>query len=230
MILAFLIGFLSTFHCIGMCGGIIGALTMSLTPKKRASIVELSKFSFAYNTGRIISYSIAGLLIGIVSEVLIGFSPLNGGWILRLLLYIFTILLGLFIGGWLPQLAFIEKLGQPIWRVLQPLGSRFIPINKLHHAFLFGLIWGWLPCGLMYYALTIAFTQGSAVESTLFMLSFGLGTFFPMLLTMILAGRLSNYQQSKKLRQIGAAIIILTGIIGLIMLINPDSNMHVLQK
>ncbi|MCK5725585.1 MAG: sulfite exporter TauE/SafE family protein [Thiotrichaceae bacterium] len=227
MTLAFFIGFISAFHCIGMCGGIIGALTLSLHPDKRSNILELSKYSIAYNLGRILSYCFAGLLVGIISEIIIELIPLSGGLVLHMLLNLFIIMLGLFIGGWLPQLALIEKLGQPIWQRLQPLGNRFLPVKELHHAFLFGLIWGWIPCGLAYYALSIALTQGGITESVLFMFAFGMGTFLPMLLTMLLAGSLSGYQHSKKLRNISAVIIILTGVIGLIMLLIPNPSLYI---
>ena len=65
---AFMIGLLGSTHCIGMCGGIVGALTMSLPDEKRKTPMKLLPYLVVYNSGRLISYSIAGLIVGLVSS------------------------------------------------------------------------------------------------------------------------------------------------------------------
>lgn len=222
MEIAFFIGLLSALHCFGMCGGIMGALTMGLHPDKRQDTTALLKFTLAYNIGRILSYSLAGIIVGFVGQTTVTLIPELGGMLLRPIFLIFVILLGFYVGGWLPKLALIEKLGQPIWKVLQPIGVKYLPIQKVRHAFLFGLIWGWLPCGLVYYALVMAFAQHGILESGLFMLAFGLGTFLPMLLAGVLVGKLVAIQRSKNLRTFNALVLILIGCIGLFMLLFPE--------
>lgn len=222
MELAFFIGLLSALHCFGMCGGVVGALTMSLAPKTRQDSFALLQYTLAYNVGRILSYCLAGVLVGLLGQTLITVIPAAGGMLLRLVFLIFVILLGFYIGGWLPKLALIEKLGQPIWKYLQPIGVKYLPVKKIHHAFMFGLIWGWLPCGLVYYALVMAFSQNGIVGSVVFMLAFGLGTLSPMLLAGVLAGRLTAIQRSKNLRQFNALALIIIGLVGLLMLLFPN--------
>ena len=226
MELAFFIGLLSALHCFGMCGGIVGALTMSLPPATRQDSVALLKYAFAYNTGRILSYCLAGVIVGLLGQTIISFSPEAGGVLLRSIFLIFVILLGFYVGGWLPKLALIEKLGQPIWKQLQPIGVKYLPVKKIRHAFMFGLIWGWLPCGLVYYALLMALTQNGIFDSILFMLAFGLGTLFPMLFASVLAGKLSAMQHSKKLRRFNALALISIGLVGFVMLLFPEITHH----
>ncbi len=222
MELAFFIGLLSALHCFGMCGGIVGALTMSLHPDKRQGFASLLLYTFAYNLGRLLSYVVAGIVIGVLGQTILSILPDMSDLLLRPLLMVFVILLGFYIGGWLPTLALIEKLGQPIWRILQPIGVKYLPVKKIHHAFIFGFIWGWLPCGLVYYALVMAFAQNDILNSVLFMFSFGLGTLIPMLLAGVLAGRLVAIQKSKNIRQFNAISLILIGVIGLLMLLFPE--------
>lgn len=222
MELAFFIGLLSALHCFGMCGGVVGALTMSLRPETRQDTTALLQYTMAYNTGRILSYSLAGLVVGLVGQTVVTIIPDAGGLLLRPLFLVFVILLGFYIGGWLPKLALIERLGQPIWNRLQPIGVKYLPVRNIHHAFMFGLIWGWLPCGLVYYALVMAFSQNSLVDATLFMFSFGLGTLFPMLLAGVLTGKLVAIQRSTKLRKFNAMALILIGVVGLWMLFFPE--------
>jgi sulfite exporter TauE/SafE len=220
--LAFLIGLLSALHCFGMCGGIVGGLTMSLHPDKRQGTISLLQYTLSYNLGRLLSYVLAGIIVGALGQAILSIIPDIGGMLLRPLLMVFVILLGFYIGGWLPRLSLIEKLGQPIWRILQPIGMKYLPVKKVHHAFMFGLIWGWLPCGLVYYALVMAFAQNGIIDSVLFMLFFGLGTLLPMLLAGVLAGKLVAIQKSKNIRKFNALALILIGVIGLLMLLFPE--------
>ena len=66
-IAAFLIGLLGSTHCIGMCGGIVGALTMGLADNVRHSPMQLLPYLLTYNAGRLISYSVAGLIVGLMT-------------------------------------------------------------------------------------------------------------------------------------------------------------------
>ena len=83
---------------------------------------------------------------------------------------------GLYIAGWFPRFAYIEKVGTRIWKKIEPYGRKLIPVKNRTQAYLFGMVWGWLPCGLVYAALTLAATAGDVSKSALTMLAFGLGT------------------------------------------------------
>ena len=222
MKLAFFIGLLSSLHCFSMCGGVVGALTMSLHLDTRQKITTLFPYLLSYNVGRILSYSAAGLFAGLFGQSVITLMSETGGILLRLLFSFFVILLGLYIGGWFPKLALIEKLGQPLWQRLQPIGVKYLPVKTLQHAFMFGVIWGWLPCGLVYYALVMAFAQQGVVDAGLFMFAFGLGTMLPMLLAGLLTSKLVVLQRSSVFKQFNALVLIIIGAIGLWVILYPE--------
>ncbi|MDR2838914.1 MAG: sulfite exporter TauE/SafE family protein, partial [Azonexus sp.] len=142
----FLVGLLGGVHCVGMCGGIVSAL--SLGGPGRWSL------HLAYNGGRLVSYAAAGALAGGVGAASLG---LGGQWPVRLALYLLAnlmlVALGLYLLGVTRALAFTERAGQHLWRRLQPLTRRFLPARTVAQAFPLGLLWGWLPCGLVYSAL-----------------------------------------------------------------------------
>jgi len=216
IIAAFIIGFLGSTHCIGMCGGIVGALTMGLPESTRQSPVRLLPYLLTYNSGRLISYAVAGLLVGLLSHSFsnlfqIGHFPIGG-----IIGGLFMVALGVYIGGWLQTLGWLEKIGSIFWRKIEPFGRRFMPVKSPIQALGLGFFWGWLPCGMVYSTLAWAATSGSAVNSALLMLAFGAGT-LPMLLVMgSLAERLQRFTRFKWTRYLAALLLIAFGLIILI--------------
>lgn len=202
---AFLLGLFSTAHCIAMCGSVIGALTLSLPASVRQSPKVMLPYVLNYNLGRIISYALAGALVAAL------LSPLNdiGGldW-LRYLSVIFMIAMGLYLAGWLPRFAKIEIIGTPVWRWLQPLGQKLLPVKSLKQAFAFGAIWGWLPCGLVYAALVMAATSGDVITGGLTMLAFGLGTLPAVMGAGLFVGFLSSIARNIWFRRAAGMLII----------------------
>jgi sulfite exporter TauE/SafE len=211
LVSAFIVGLFSTLHCLGMCGGIIGALTFSLPPEVRQHRWRLFPYISAYNLGRITSYCAAGALFGWLGDSLFNFiSPNAGHLLLQGIASLMMIGIGLYLAGWFPRFAMVEHLGKPLWQKLEPWGKKLIPVRSPVHAYLFGLVWGWLPCGLVYSALIISGTAGSAVYGALFMLSFGVGTLPSVMTAGILTGwmaRLSRLSQIKSV--VGLLLIIL---------------------
>lgn len=228
--LAFTIGLFSTLHCFGMCGGIVGILTMSLPAELRQQKKRLFLYHLTYNLGRIASYTLAGLLIGLLGQGLTqSLMPQSGGTILRVVSSMLVILLGFYIAGWpawFTGMAKIEKIGLPIWNKLQPLGQRLLPVQSPAQAFLFGAIWGWLPCGLVYYVLILAAAAPSALESAVYMALFGAGTLIPMLLVGLLAGKLTQIRHKDWVRQLSGGILVVTGLIGLLLLLLNEHSGH----
>ncbi len=136
------------------------------------------------------------------------------------------IVLGLYLTGWWHGILVIEKAGQRIWRVIEPLGKRFMPPRTPLQVFGLGLVWGWLPCGLVYSALALAAVSASPQRGTLLMLGFGLGT-LPMLLAMgSVAGRLRKIVQHSLVREISGAIIILFGVYTCATAFNGQQHNH----
>lgn len=190
VVVAFFIGLLSTLHCLGMCSGIIGALTFSLPETVHKRRRRLLPFVLGYNFGRIASYTFAG---GVSASILGGLfdvlSPATGHTLLRLMAAAVLLVIGLYLAGWLPMLALLERVGRPVWQRLEPHGRRLLPVRSPFHAVLFGAVWGWLPCGLVYSTLIWAASSGSAAHGALLMLAFGLGT----LPTVLTAGILTSW-------------------------------------
>jgi len=213
LVSAFVVGLFSTLHCLGMCGGIIGALTFSLPAEIREHRWRLFPYISAYNLGRISSYTAAGALFGWLGDSLFNVvSPDSGHLILQGIASAMMIGIGLYLAGWFPRFAMVEHLGKPLWNRLQPWGQKLIPVRSPWHAWLFGLVWGWLPCGLVYSALIISATAGDALYGALFMLSFGAGTLPSVMTAGILTGwmarlsRLSQVKTAVGLLLIGLAI------------------------
>lgn len=204
-ITAFLLGLFSTMHCIAMCGSVIGALTLSLPAEVRESQRSMLPFVLNYNIGRILSYGLAGLIVGLLSAPL---AEVNGHMVLRYLSVIVMIAMGLYLAGWFPKFAYMERMGAPIWRWLQPIGHKLLPVRSLSQAFMLGAIWGWLPCGLVYAALAVAATVGEPVKASLVMISFGLGTLPAVLGAGLFTGMLASLARAKHMRQAAGVLII----------------------
>ncbi|MEO5343397.1 MAG: sulfite exporter TauE/SafE family protein [Gammaproteobacteria bacterium SHHR-1] len=214
---AFTVGLLSGLHCVGMCGGIMGALTFGLPPQVRQNSRRLLLFLLAYNLGRLISYGLAGALFGVFGAGLFDLLEpwLGQGWPQRLAALVMVII-GLYLAGLLPQLIGLERLGLPLWRYLSPIAGRLMPVQRLPVALLYGLIWGWLPCGLVYAMLVIAAGQGSPLNGGILMLMFGLGTLPTVMLTGVLAGKLQDWARRARLRLLAGLSLTAFGLLVLI--------------
>jgi sulfite exporter TauE/SafE len=224
---AFLLGLFSTVHCVGMCGGIIGALSLSLPVEIRSHKPRMLAFVTTYNIGRIISYSLAGLVAGALGTAMLASTGLDQGHgVLRAVGIIMMIAIGLYLAGWLPQLASVEKIGVPIWRKLEPLGRRLLPVASLPKAIAYGLIWGWLPCGLVYFVLLWALTTGDAVKGALTMLAFGLGTLPTLLATGFMTSWLTRFTRSATARQVVGLLIIAMAIGSLFIPMGDSAHGH----
>ena len=174
---AFLAGLLGTTHCLGMCVSIAGTLSLCLPSKIHQTPFRFWSYLLTYNVGRISSYVVAGMLISFVSTQFLQTFSLNHShpsihWLSGFIM----IALGLHLGKWWQGLTFLEKIGAFFWRRLEPIGRRLIPVKHLSQALGFGLVWGWLPCGLVYSVLALSLTSGSVWQGGLLMLAFGLGT------------------------------------------------------
>lgn len=204
----FLVGLLGGTHCVGMCGGIVGALAMG----------GASRWSMhlAYNGGRILSYALAGAIAGALGAASLG---LEGQVPARLILYLFAnlmlIALGFYLLGATRALAFTERAGQALWRRVQPLTRRFLPATTVRQAFPLGMLWGWLPCGLVYSALASALSAGSAGRGAALMLAFGLGTLPNLLLAGIVLARINEFVRRPLVRTLSGLLVLGFGVYGL---------------
>lgn len=200
----FLVGLLGGGHCVGMCGGIVTALSFGL-PTSQARWPYL----LCYNIGRVGSYTLIGALLGALAGgglSLLALHPLQMG--LYLLANLMLIGMGLYLAGISAVIGKVERLGAPLWRRIQPRLAQLLPIRSPSQALLVGALWGWMPCGLVYSASLSALATGKAGSGALVMLAFGLGT-LPNLLAMgVFAARLKSLLQKRPVRlAAGLAVI-----------------------
>ena len=208
---AFIIGLLGGVHCVGMCGGIMNALCFAL-PEQQQSKSRTSVILVLYNLGRVFSYSLAGAMIGGLGMLLQGPVGVLGPG-LRIFAGLMMIAMGLYLAGWWRGLVHLESLGNHVlWRHVQPVTNKLMPVTKSWQALLLGILWGWLPCGLVYSTLTLAGAIGHWQQSALIMASFGLGTVPVMLLTGAFASQFKTWIQKTSIRSIAALLVIAFGI------------------
>nr|WP_269154443.1 sulfite exporter TauE/SafE family protein [Shewanella schlegeliana] len=214
MIGALLVGLMGAGHCIGMCGGLVGALSANL-PKQPATNALMSQLGYllSYNSGRIISYSLAGGLIGGSASALgLLFDADAYLLVLRIFAGIMMIITGLYIAQLWAGVVQIERIGRWLWQYIAPVANKFIPIKSRCHAFIAGALWGWLPCGLVYSMLTWCVAAGNAFDGALIMFCFGLGTLPALLSAGIAASTFSRWVQKKSVRMISGLALVAFGI------------------
>lgn len=218
IVAAFLVGLLGGVHCLGMCGGIVGALTFGLPEDVRADARRSLPFALAYNTGRIASYTLAGALMGGIGWLVVHLAVVREA---QLLLHglsgLFMIALGLYLAGWWRGLARVERLGGRVWRHIEPLGRRLMPVRTVPHALVLGALWGWLPCGLVYSVLVWSIATGDVLDGATLMLSFGLGTLPNLLALGLLAGQLSRLVRRPLVKAVAGALVMSLGTYTLVL-------------
>jgi Uncharacterized conserved protein len=169
----------------------------------------LLPLQLGYNLGRVAGYGLAGALAGGVGALLAQSGALYWGQrTLYGLAAVMMIALGLYLGGWWRGLVVVERAGGLLWRRLEPLGRRLLPIYSFGRALAVGLVWAWLPCGLVYSILILALGTGSPVQGALLMLAFGLGTLPNLLGIGLLAGAAARYLEAIWLRRAAGLLVL----------------------
>lgn len=209
LLAAWATGLLGGTHCVGMCGGISAAFSFALPAEKRRG-APLFLYQLCYNLGRPLTYTLLGAIAGLLSHGILG------GWAAspwpRVAAGVFMVLLGLYLAGWWSGLRRLESLGGGLWRRLAPMRTRLLPIDHPLKAFVAGGFWGFLPCGLVYSALTLALARADTLVSGGVMLAFGLGTLPTLLVTGTLAGRLRTLLQAQGSRRLAGLLVMTFGL------------------
>ncbi|MFT5452644.1 MAG: sulfite exporter TauE/SafE [Enterobacterales bacterium] len=213
LLVGFLIGFLGSAHCLGMCGGLVVAtgtlnsLQTNNLQTKRAQYFKL----LTYNFGRICSYSLMGLFAGFIGLEL-------GNWYLGLVLPLrivaglMLIAMGCYIAGWWFGLRKLEQIGGRLFKPLQKKFSSALANNSFSGRFIAGLLWGYIPCGLVYSALTLALAKANPLESASLMFAFGVGTLPSIVLGTVLHNSIIQWLRIKSVRQGAGILLILAGL------------------
>lgn len=194
LITAISVGLMGSIHCVAMCGGVSSALSLASTNQ------NTKLYLWLYNLGRISSYSFAGMVVGVLSQSIASLTNYHLIF-LRVLSNILIILMALHLAGIWSGIRQVESVGAVLWKLLKPLNKRIFPVNTRLKAISYGLLWGWLPCGLVYTTLGIAMTSGSVIQSTATMFFFGLGTLPSMLAIGLSTGALQNKLKNPTLRR-----------------------------
>jgi sulfite exporter TauE/SafE len=242
------VGLLGSVHCAGMCGGIVGALSMLPgSAAVRAAAGAAPAFPIpvrtvahasapalnvaAYNIGRIGSYMAAGAIAGGLAGSVHGLAALpalQGGayWLANLML----VALGLFLMDAWRGLSWLEQGGRALWRWLQPLARSLGRPDTPGKMLVAGAVWGWLPCGMVYSVLVTAMLSGSAATGAAVMLAFGLGT-LPMLVSLGMAGATLRARLQRRGVRVASGLLVLGfGMLGLARAAGglPDTWLHTL--
>lgn len=212
LIAAFMVGLLGGTHCAGMCGGIVGALSTGLTDDLRKTRWRFVLVQLAYNVGRIGSYTLAGVIAGAFAWRLGETGLLQGFPLGKLVAAIIMILFGIYLTGWWHSLLWLERAGGYVWRYIEPLGRRFMPVRSAGQALLLGMVWGWLPCGMVYAVLALALTSADVLSGGAIMLSFGVGTLPTMLVMGLAFTRYGRLVQKPGIRIAAGVSVMLLGV------------------
>ena len=211
LIAFFATGLLGSIHCVGMCGGISSALSFAV-PKEKLTNKYIFLYHINYSFGRISTYTIIGAISGLFGSILSNILGNFGPQFLRMLAGVMLILLGLHLTNWWLGIRYIEEIGIKIWRLISPITKHFIPVTSLYKGYLLGMVWGALPCGLVYSTLALALTQSNWQKSSLMMTIFGIGTMPAMFLTGTLSKHFSKFLKEQSTRHISGGLIIIFGI------------------
>lgn len=243
----FLVGLLGGVHCASMCGGIVAVMGASARPAAAAHEaagrsgvssahriipIQLQRASrplpilLGYNLGRVLSYTVAGAFAGALgSSALLVRNVLPVQQVAFVLANVVLIAMGLYLTGALRSVAVLEIAGRGLWRTLQPIAARSLAADRFSRAFSAGLVWGWVPCGMVYGGLIAALVSGSPVQGALLMLAFGAGT-LPNLLALGWSAHALRGLLAHRALRVGAGLLVIAfGIAGLARL-DPSRHLH----
>jgi uncharacterized protein len=187
-----IIGFVGSFHCIGMCGPI--ALSL---PVPNSNNFKFFAGRVIYNIGRIISYALMGLLFGFIGEKLIisGFQQM-----LSISLGIIILAIVILPRKYRSKLLAVNYIQKILALLKTSISSLFK--QKSYVSFLsIGFLNGFLPCGFVYVGLAGAISSGNPFSGMLFMIMFGLGT-FPAMFGVSILGKFINLNLRKQLSRL----------------------------
>ena len=203
---AFSMGLFGSPHCLGMCGGIVTAFGLSM---QHVSDSKKNGLILTYHLGRLISYALLGLIASLVGVAI--FQSIMSNSAPRIVLGAVLVLIGLAMLG-LPLFNQLEKVGMRFWQSLAPIRKKVFPIDSFGKALFAGLLWGFLPCGLVYGALMMAIAGNNIATGAALMFVFGLGTMPMLIATQKTVGMLQSSIKNFRLRQINGVIMMLSGL------------------
>jgi len=208
---ALIAGLSGSAHCLAMCGGLAGALGMRARAAGGNAAGALSH-ALAYHFGRISGYALAGALCGAFGAALQAVLDLSRLSVaLRVASGVLLMLVAIRILFAWNMLGWLDGLGARFWRHLQPAARQAASGTSKGRALALGLLWGWLPCGLVYSMLLFAALNTTALGGALIMMAFGIGTLPSMLGSSLLAGQLHAWLSKRWPRLLSGLALLLFG-------------------
>jgi sulfite exporter TauE/SafE len=204
---ALVLGFAGSIHCVGMCGGIAGALAQM--PPRRSPIGAALR-SLLHSAGRLASYATAGAIAGAFGGVFA--VSARALFPIRLLLGVAIVAIGVQIGLGGRVAPLLERAGMALWHLAAPLTRRIGRPDHAWQVFAMGVVWGWLPCGLVYSALLIAAASGEPATGALAMAAFGVGTLPAVLAASGLGAALARIGGAASVRRSAGGLLVTFGL------------------
>jgi hypothetical protein len=204
---AFLAGLFGSSHCIAMCSAVV-----VLFEGQRAGVRGAWLHRVLYNAGRLGFYMLLGIIAGLGGSLITQTAGVDAGLaVLRVMAGLLVIALGLNLAFDWQTLAMLERTGAGLWKRLAPLTRHVLPVVTPGRAAAAGFLWGALPCGLVYSAVAIAATGGSAATGALVMFAFWLGTAPALLLAGASAAKLTLWRRRGAPRRAAGLILVVLG-------------------
>lgn len=203
---ALLMGLTGSAHCLTMCGSLSVALGFSI-PKHKSFWLYALFVSF----GRVFGYGVIGLTANVIAQSILVAS--NGHILyLSILSGVLMIGIGLHISGLSSVIVRIEVIGRFIDKALTPIKQKIMPIDSLGKCLLYGLLWGFLPCGLVYTALSLALVSPTPGAAFGVMVVFGFTTIPAVVGMTIFSRQLTKIFNNQIIKLLLGAIISCVGL------------------
>ena len=219
LISAWLVGVLGAVHCLAMCGGFLAAVVARDGARAVAPLLPLrtiARRQLAYHAGRVATYALLGAAFGAAGAAALKSADLLS---LQRALYvaanIFLVLLALSLATGAPGVAWLQRAGARVFGIVLPAIRPLLQQPGAIGRIALGLIWGLVPCALVYSVLPLALFAGGTWEGAAVMLAFGLGTVPNLIGTGVLLGHARPLVERKSLRYVAAAVLIAFAFVGL---------------
>lgn len=222
---ALMLGLAGSTHCLGMCGGVN---SLMMTPASTSAISSVKpSYVLLFNMGRVLSYGVAGMALGSVSFAIQSLSP-NVALLTRFLAGFILFGMACYVGRWWQGVAVLERYAAYVWRYIQPLSQYLVPVNTSFKAFKLGAVWGWMPCGMVYSALSWAVLSSDPIKAGLLMLVFGIGTLPAMLGAGVFAQSVARVSRNPIARHVAALMLLAFAVWTIIsaLIVDSSSTLH----
>ena len=216
---ALVAGLLGSGHCVGMCAPVVGLFERATAPGRGLTWQR----RLAYQAGRLTLYATIGAIAGTATGALSASVPATQlAMVLRAVAAVALLMLGLRLLVGERVATPLDRLGAAFWRAIAPLARYVVPLSTNARAFGAGLLWGALPCGMVYATAGLALASASATGGALVMAAFWLGTLPAMLSLGVVAQR----GFASRWRRLAGAITVAMAIVALVPLVPAGSHSH----